>query len=431
MPKQVRPKVTFYLDTQNSTISKKAPIVAKVTIAAKEGSGRGKQVTRIIDHVHKTDWSNKTQRIAARPERKTEEHDLINEKLKKLQEDFNKFILKSEVDGFEVTAEVARQFLYGRRNFTGKPFWEAYSEYIGTIDVEPKTRQNYLLYLTKLKEFEKEKRYKIDYQTINSVFFELYKTYILSEKGLGWNTLATATKKLRFFMNWAAAMKYHNETGYKEFSCTEREPEVIFLGMYELKKLLNYDFGNKRLNQVRDRFCFGCLTGLAFADVDALKPEHINNGILVKYREKSNVKQDMVLPDAAVEILNRYQGHYKSLPRISSQKFNDYIKECCRIAGIDTPTSYKDFSGGRTTILTAPKYELVGSHTARKTFISLFYNRTKDMTLTKKFAGIEQDKTTRRYMSSDRPMERQAMKKAFGSLTKKKPGMGKQGQEGE
>ena len=134
--------------------------------------------------------------------------------------------------------------------------------------------------------------------------------------------------------------------------------------MDEFKTLYNYDFPDNRLKQVRDSFFFGCLTGMAFIDIDTLNPEHINNGI-------------------------------------------------------ETPPSYKDFSKGETSILIVPKYKLVGSHTARKTFISLFYNQTKDMNLTKKFSGIEQEKTLRRYMGSDREMERQAMKKAFSSLTRK------------
>jgi len=43
---------------------------------------------------------------------------------------------------------------------------------------------------------------------------------------------------------------------------------------------------------------------------------------------------------------------------------------------------------------------------------------TKDVNLTKQNAGITQDKTLRRYMGSDKEMEREAMKKAFGNMKK-------------
>ncbi|HDR51136.1 MAG TPA: hypothetical protein ENN90_05865 [Mariniphaga anaerophila] len=124
----------------------------------------------------------------------------------------------------------------------------------------------------------------------------------------------------------------------------------------------------------------------------------------------------MELSDPALKIIERYKDKYKALPKISHQRFNDYIKEICQIAEINTPTIYKDFSKGIITEKIAPKYKLVGSHTARKTFITNFYHNTKDINLTKKNAGITQDKTLRRYMGIDKQMEKEAMKKAFGKL---------------
>ncbi len=283
-------------------------------------------------------------------------------------------------------------------------------------NLAPKTLQNYTLYYTKLQEFENEKKYFIDYSTINPIFFDLYRNYILKEKGLGWNTFATAIKKLKFFMNWSLKKDYHDQVGYMKFSATEKEPTIIFLTMDELSTLYHKDFESKRLNQVRDKFCFGCLTGLAFADLDTLTHEHINNGTLTKFRVKTGNLIDVELSDPALKIISRYQDKYKALPKISHQRFNDYIKEICQIAEINTPTIYKDFSKGIVSEKIAPKHELVGSHTARKTFITNFYHNTKDINLTKKNAGITQDKTLRRYMGIDKEMERKAMKKAFGKL---------------
>jgi hypothetical protein len=55
------------------------------------------------------------------------------------------------------------------------------------------------LYKTKLKEFENDTGYFIDYHTLNSAFFEKYQYYVLETKGLSWNTFATAIKKLNSF----------------------------------------------------------------------------------------------------------------------------------------------------------------------------------------------------------------------------------------
>lgn len=409
MPKQIQPKVTFIIDKNNRSKNGLAPIKANITI-------NYRNVRKIVDHVLPTDWNRNQQRV--RPPRPGKENNYveINKNLEKLQKDFDLFARQCKQNRIELTPDVAKKFLQGERNLSEKAFWPAYKEYLKTIQVEPKTLQNYTLYYTKLSEFEQDSAYFIDYHTINNVFFEKYKHYILIEKGLGWNTFATAIKKLKFFMNWSLKQKYHNENGYKEFAATEKEPTIIFLTMKELSKLYRHDFKNKRLNQVRDKFCFGCFTGLAFSDLDSLTREHINGSTLTKLRNKTKIPLDIELAKPAIEIIKRYQDKYKALPKISHQRFNDYIKECCEKAGIKTPTVYKDFSKGVTTEKIAPKFKLVGSHTARKTFISNFYHNTKDINLTKKNAGITQDKTLRRYMGIDKEMEKEAMKKAFGEI---------------
>ena len=409
MPKQLRPKVIFFVDSGNKNKLKQAPIKANITF-------KGKSLTKILEHCLESDWNKTSQTVRPARPGKDNNHESINKKLVTLKKEFETFAIECENERIELSPELIRKFLNGERRVFGKPFWEAYEEYLDIKIIEPKTKQNYTLYRTKLQEFEKGKGYRIDYHTINTAFFDLYKTYILTEKELSWNTLATAIKKLKFFMNWSLDKHYHNESGFKEFSITEKESNVIFLSMEELTKLYNFPFESPRLNQTRDKFCFGCFTGLAFSDLDGLTFEHINNGTLTKYRQKTKIKLDIELPEPAVEIIKRYENKYKALPKLSHQKMNKYIKECCKIAGIDTPTIYKDFSKGITTEQIKPKHELIGSHNARKTFISNFYNMTKDINLTKQNAGITQDKTLRRYMGSNKEMEREAMKKAFGNM---------------
>jgi len=409
MPKQIKPKVTFYVDKSNRNKKGLAPIKANITINYKNTS-------KIIDHALLTDWNKKQQRVRPPRPGKYNNYDKVNEKLETLQKEFELFVDNCSLNKVELTPDIAKRFLMGERSLTEKSFWLAYEEYIAKLQVEPKTKQNYELYKTKLKEFETDTAYHIDYHTINSAFFERYQYYVLTTKGLSWNTFATAIKKLKFFMNWSLKMKYHKEKEYKGLSAAEKEPTIIFLTMNELSILYHKDFESKRLNQVRDKFCFGCFTGLAFSDLDSLTHEHINNGTLTKLRNKTKISLDIELPDQAIEIIERYQGKYKALPKISHQRFNEYIKECCKIAKIDTPTVYKTFPKGVETENIAPKHELIGSHNARKTFISNFYNTTKDINLTKKNAGITQDKTLRRYMGTNKEMEKEAMKKAFGNL---------------
>lgn len=125
------------------------------------------------------------------------------------------------------------------------------------------------------------------------------------------------------------------------FEPVERE----FLEKQELKVLLNKEITITRLAQVRDIFCFCCLTGLAFMDVQQLKPEHLVADIhgkiwIRKARQKTKNMCNIPLLDEAQKIIDRYrdhpycQTHGVLLPVCSNQKMNSYLKELADICGI-------------------------------------------------------------------------------------------------
>ena len=68
-------------------------------------------------------------------------------------------------------------------------------------------------------------------------------------------------------------------------------------------------------------------------------------------------------------ILERYADEKSPLPIISNQKMNQYVKEVCYIAGIDSPVTIVYYKGAERIEEVHPKYELIGTHTGRRTFI--------------------------------------------------------------
>lgn len=413
-------KLRIYLnkDTEKANNDGQFPVIAAIRI-------NKKYTRKVIANVYQSSWNEKTRRIITpRPGAKDNNSKEINERLEKLESEFPKFILKCQVDQKPITENLVKQFLENKRIYTGKekPFWDAYQEYLDLLNVAEKTKQNYELYHTKLKEFETETGYFIDYSTITPAFNVKYKDYILVKKNLSWNTYATAIKKLKFFMVWALNMEYHDEISFRKFSVTEKEPVVIHLTEDELKKLYSWDFQNKRLNRVRDIFCFGCFTGLAFADIFSLRHEHIQNETIIKHRKKSKKRIETPLCEPALGILRKHSGKISPLPAISNDKLNEYIRECARISGLSRIIVYKKFTGGKEIEQTAPLHTILSSHHARKTFITLYYERTKDYIGAKKNAGISQDGTMNRYLDFDKKQARETMNKAFPGIETREQG---------
>ena len=75
----------------------------------------------------------------------------------------------------------------------------------------------------------------------------------------------------------------------------------------------------------------------------------------------------------AKEILAKYEDQSfpngAALPVISNQKMNDYLKAPCEFCEFNTPITRVTYRGGKREESTKPKYELIGTHAGRRTFI--------------------------------------------------------------
>jgi len=80
-------------------------------------------------------------------------------------------------------------------------------------------------------------------------------------------------------------------------------------------------------------------------------------------------EDSLLLPihDNIKPILAKYNY---SIPSMSNQKYNQYLKEFCKQAGIDDPVKYPEYYGKKRKDVIKQKYEMVSSHTGRRTMIT-------------------------------------------------------------
>lgn len=191
---------------------------------------------------------------------------------------------------------------------------------------------------------------------------------------------STIKKQLGFvkwFLNWTVDKEYPTNKAFKSFNpkLKEAQKQVIYLTQEELNKVRGLEIPDSKqyLERVRDVFLFCCYTSLRYSDVYALRKCDINDGKLSIITKKTHERLTFKLNDKALKILEQYEEiplkQGKALPVISNQRMNDYLKELCELAEIDTPITLVDFIGNVRNENTYPKYSLMGTHTGRRTFI--------------------------------------------------------------
>ena len=180
---------------------------------------------------------------------------------------------------------------------------------------------------------------------ITHQFVEDYDFYLRTVRRCCHNTTTKYLLNFKKIIRIALAKGWMKKDPFAQVHFHFEPVEREFLEKQALKVLLNKEITITRLSQVRDIFCFCCLTGLAFMDVQQLKPEHLVADIhgkiwIRKARQKTKNMCNIPLLDEAQKIIDRYrdhpycQTHGVLLPVCSNQKMNSYLKELADICGI-------------------------------------------------------------------------------------------------
>ena len=161
---------------------------------------------------------------------------------------------------------------------------------------------------------------------------------------------------------------------------------IIYLTMDELElinSLESYQLGPK-LDNIRDWLLISCLTGQRISDFMKFNKDNIRevDGIKVidVFQKKGDKSVTIPLLDPVLEIMKKYNGDFPK--KLSDQKYNDYVKEVVKLAGIDEivyggVVKIIPGKGKRKVMGEYPRYELISSHIGRRSFATNFYGKMR------------------------------------------------------
>ena len=201
--------------------------------------------------------------------------------------------------------------------------------------------------------------------------------FLIDKKDMRNSTVKKQLGYLKWFFRWCQEKGYCNGGDYQSFDpkLKTTPKKVIFLDEHELEQLETYEIpeNKKYLERVRDVFLFCCYSSLRYSDVYNLKRSDIQNNKMLITTIKTHDDLAIELNKTTTALLKKYADcdfpDNKALPVITNQKMNDYLKELCELAGIDTPISEVFYKGGVRHEITTPKYALMSTHAGRRTFI--------------------------------------------------------------
>ncbi len=347
-------------------------------------------------------------------------YQLINQELQEIEDKVSKLFLFLKVNDIPFSTEKFTELFEKTEEITQNAFdfFQCFTEYIdkGKLIKTPNTIKGQTTVKNYLEFFCKENGISFSFDKIDEEFFESLRDYSYEIKKMKQNYFAKVIKVLKSFLNWATERGYNTNREFEKFRAVEHDIDIVYLTFEELMKLYEKDFESDRLSHVRDFYCMGCFTGLRFSDLSKLHLANISEDHIVLSIQKTKTQNHAIkLNKYAKVILEKYKGTiYEPLPVISSQKFNEYIKDCCELAEITQPFTTHWFVGNKKISLTQPKCKFITSHTARKTFITNSLLLGMEPKAIKKIANIKKDAVLDKYMKVTEAFTDEQMDKAWG-----------------
>ncbi len=249
-----------------------------------------------------------------------------------------------------------------------------------------------------LREFEDVTGFTIAFNNLDDIFLEKFITYY-SEKGNRKTTTYKAVNILVWFLNWATHKGYNVYREYRKFYRSMDQPKetsgyLLFLRWDELMKLYGFSFGNRRMERVRDLFCFMCFSGLRYSELQALKKEDVGVEDIIVKKNKGNVRR-LPLNKFAKEIHGAYENKYylnnTAFPSMSIITMNKYLKLIAKEAGLDRVVSAVTEDEAK-----VPLFDRLTAGIAVHTFIANAIELEVPVEIISSFTGVQNDSRVRR-----------------------------------
>ena len=247
--------------------------------------------------------------------------------------------------------------------------------------------------LNKLKDYEKEHKKILKFKDLNEAFFIDFISFLREKYDLYDTSTGNRIGNVKTFLLWAIRRGHKVPVDFKSVSLPKRDTDDVALSFKDLDALESLELTGID-QKVRDLFLIGCYSGQRFSDYSVFEISDVRKGMTVKRAEKTENASFIPLHPKLKRLLDFYDWH---LPKISRVHFNNKLKHICKLAGFDEIIKKTSFQGSHKKVEKNPRYKMVSSHTARRTFITLSSERGMPDHVIMAITGIRDAKTLVKY----------------------------------
>lgn len=247
------------------------------------------------------------------------------------------------------------------------------------IGLSESRKKGYEAFLNISKEYEAKLKKQITFMSINESFVSKFETWLMNEKKYSVNYSGKQIDNLKTVCLDAIKCEIPTNNFVKQiqgFSEADEDRFIVTLSFDDLDKIRTSDkiVNDSHIN-ARKWLLIGCEIGQRGGDLLSITKDDIRykSGNMyidvIQQKTKKSVTIGVINPHI-IDIIENGFPH-----KISTQKMNDYIKKVCELAEINEIIEGKKYDEitKRKKLNFYPKYELVTTHSFRRSFATNYY----------------------------------------------------------
>ena len=301
---------------------------------------------------------------------------------------------------------------------TGKSLKDCIVTYNKTKFKIVKDRAKLNMLLTYILILEKTNNIVLKPEIIGSHFLYMFE-YFLYNYGLAPSTISNLCCMLKQIIKWASHhgvvlqpdiddWKYKPIDAKPKIALTEEDLMRIY--WFDIKTLPFRPQKIRTLERVRDHFIISCYLGQRFSDASRFDQANFRGSskeifeiTQQKTGSHATLKFDNLyhggIPECARKILEKYD--YQSPWHGHISNYNRYLHELMQHIGFNESIKHEYKVHGKLVTKYYQKWELISSHSSRRTFITCAVKRNVNSQIIKKASGHQSDKSFGKYVILD------------------------------
>ena len=251
-----------------------------------------------------------------------------------------------------------------------------------------------------LTQLEEQYRLSLMPVQVTDVFWGYFADFCQSH-GMKQSSVLTVCNQLRSILSWAVKYNATVSPTYTDIGIRKPHSQEIALTADDVSRITYFDIdrfyaGRRRdfrdtMRRVRDMFVLSCNLAQRHSDMVRIGPECFERNIFSIIQQKTGNRAVVDIDKYAIEagtaygILDRYgfTAPYKA----DIGNYNERLHKLMQDVGLDDPVRLEERVNGRLVTRIAPRWQLIASHTARRTFVTVNVMRGVNVHALKRCTG--------------------------------------------